>query len=414
MADDNRAHDIRSEIDREQWALLLRSVRASTLPTLLVGAIYAAFFFHFARIAQTWVWLLALVVTLGLRWWVARPATGEGAHPLAAPRWLFYALMFATGVLWGIAPVLIAWLVDDVMMFTALLFATGIAIAAFGSYGLDRGAVLAVAVPIAAPSLVVVALTGEPAYYAVGVALLLLYTHQFVAIAHSRSVLETQIRLRLENAILVEQLGSEAEKTSAELDRRIELERQLRASKDRAEKMSATDALTGIANRRYFDRRLASEVSRAFRDRSRLSLVICDIDYFKQFNDLYGHQQGDECLKAFARVLESYCRRGGDLAARIGGEEFALLLPSTEHAAAVRLADQARAAFDEMAVTHEGSKVKDNATASFGVATVVPDDLEAGAALVGSADKALYAAKERGRNRVVSENEIDDTRLTAP
>lgn len=414
MGNGTTAEDTSNDIRREQWSLLLGNVRASTLPTLLVGAIYAAFFFEFAGIAQTWVWLVALGVTLALRWWAARPAPPGAAHPLVAPAWLFYGLMFATGVLWGVAPVLIAWLVDDVMMFTALLFATGIAIAAFGSYGLNLGAVLAVTLPIALPSLVVVSRTGEPAYYAVGVALLLLYAHQFVVIAQSRRVLETQIRLRLENAILVEQLGSEAEKTSAELDRRIELERQLRASKDRAEKLSATDALTGIANRRYFDRRLSSEVSRAFRDRSRLSLVICDIDYFKQYNDLYGHQQGDECLKAFARVLESYCRRGGDLAARIGGEEFALLLPSTEHAAALRLAEQARAAFDELGVKHEGSKVAGNTTASFGVATVTPDDLEAGTALVGSADKALYFAKEHGRNRVVSENEADEARLTAP
>lgn len=414
MANGTTAEDTRNDIRREQWSLLLGNVRASTLPTLLVGAIYAAFFFEFAGIGQTWVWLVALGVTLALRWWAARPAPPGAAHPLVAPPWLFYGLMFATGVLWGVAPVLIAWLVDDVMMFTALLFATGIAIAAFGSYGLNLAAVLAVTLPIALPSLVVVSRTGEPAYYAVGVALLLLYAHQFVVIAQSRRVLETQIRLRLENAILVEQLGSEAEKTSAELDRRIELERQLRASKDRAEKLSATDALTGIANRRYFDRRLASEVSRAFRDRSRLSLVICDIDYFKQYNDLYGHQQGDECLKAFARVLESYCRRGGDLAARVGGEEFALLLPSTEHAAALRLAEQARAAFDELGVKHEGSKVADNTTASFGVATVTPDDLEAGTALVGRADKALYFAKEHGRNRVVSENEAGEARLTAP
>ena len=171
--------------------------------------------------------------------------------------------------------------------------------------------------------------------------------------------------------------------------------------------MSATDALTEIANRRYFDKRLKSEVSRAFRDRSRLSLVICDIDYFKQFNDTYGHQQGDECLKAFARSLEKFCRRGGDLAARIGGEEFALLLPNTEHAAALRLAEQARAAFDDLAITHSGSKLKPNATASFGTATLVPDDLEAGALLMRNADRALYAAKGRGRNQVVSEDELD-------
>ena len=220
-------------------------------------------------------------------------------------------------------------------------------------------------------------------------------------------MLSNQIRVRVENAILASQVGLQAERTSAELDRRVDMERQLRAARDRAEKTSATDGLTEIANRRYFDRRLKSEVSRAFRDRTSLSLVICDIDYFKQFNDLYGHQRGDECLKSFARVLESFCRRGGDLPARIGGEEFALLLPSTDHEAALRLAEQARGALDGLDIKHEGSEVKGCVTASFGVSTAVPDNMDVGQTLVARADKALYLAKKSGRNRVVSETKLN-------
>ena len=402
MVDDAVEDDIRRQIDREQWLLLLQNVRASTLPTILVGAFYAAFFTRFAAVPQTGIWWLAIVIVMCLRWWIARPP-GDTDAVLAVPAWLFYGMLFATGVLWGIAPLLILWLVDDVMMITALLLATGIAIAAFGSYGIKLYAVLAVTVPIALLSLVVIAASGNPAYYAVGIALLLLYAHQFIVARQARDVLENQIRLRIENGVLAAQLGAENERTSAELDRRMDTERHLRASKDRAEKMSATDALTEIANRRYFDNRLKSEVSRAFRDRTHLSLVICDIDYFKQFNDLYGHQEGDECLKVFARNLESFCRRGGDLAARIGGEEFALLLPSTDHNAALKLAENARTAFNELAVKHEGSKITDHATASFGVSTAMPDSAGAGEMLYGSADKALYRAKGQGRNQVVSE-----------
>ncbi|MCZ6665856.1 MAG: diguanylate cyclase [Gammaproteobacteria bacterium] len=395
--------DIRTDIERERWSLLLQNVRASTLPTVFVGAIYAAFFTQFAAVPQTWMWWLALVSVLALRWWVARPAASESESLPVAPIWLFYLIMLATGTIWGIAPVLIAWLVDEIMMFTALLFATGIGIAAFGSYGINLYAVLAVTAPIGVASLGAIAASGNPAYYAVGVALVLLYAHQFVVIRQARHVLETQIRLRLENAMLAEQLGADAEKTTAELSRRMDTERLLRAARDRAEKMSATDGLTGIANRRYFDKRLNSEISRAFRDRTYLSLVICDIDYFKQFNDLYGHQEGDECIKSFARILESYCRRGGDLAARIGGEEFALLLPSTDHEAALKLAENTRTAFDELAIRHAGSQIKDNVTASFGISTTMPDDTGAGETLMGVADKALYLAKGQGRNQVVSE-----------
>ncbi|MGE4618157.1 MAG: diguanylate cyclase [Gammaproteobacteria bacterium] len=115
-------------------------------------------------------------------------------------------------------------------------------------------------------------------------------------------------------------------------------------------------------------------------------------------------EKGDECIRSFARVLESYCRRRGDLATPIGGEEFVLLLPSTDHAAALKLAEHTRAAFDDLAIRHEGSKIKDNVTASFGVSTTMPDDTSAGETLMGLADKALYMAKGQGRNQVVSES----------
>lgn len=396
---------MRAVVVREQWQLLLDNVRGSTLPTLLVGAFYAGFFTHFAEAPQTWIWWGVLAAILLLRWWLAHPTPVDGRP--RGPEWLLYASLAATGLLWGVAPLLVRDVSDDLRLVTALLLPTGIALAAFGSYGVSLIAAGAVVIPIVLFNLVLIASTHNPAYYAIGLALVMLYTHQAQVMVKARRVLQNQIRLRVENELMAAQLSAQAEKTSTELERHMDMERHLRSSRDRAERMSATDALTEIANRRYFDKRLKSEVSRAFRDRSRLSLVICDIDYFKQFNDTYGHQQGDECLKAFARSLEKFCRRGGDLAARIGGEEFALLLPNTEHAAALRLAEQARAAFDDLAITHSGSKLKPNATASFGTATLVPDDLEAGALLMRNADRALYAAKGRGRNQVVSEDELD-------
>jgi diguanylate cyclase (GGDEF)-like protein len=282
-----------------------------------------------------------------------------------------------------------------------------VALSAFASFGVSVAAVVAMVLPVALANLAMVAFVHSTAYYALGVALLLLYSHQAVVMAQSRRVLANQIRLRVENALLAAQLSAQAEKTSAELERRMDTERVLRASRDKAERMSGTDSLTDIANRRYFDRRLKQEISRAFRERTQLSLVLCDIDFFKQYNDTYGHQQGDECIKSLARVLTGFCRRGGDLAARTGGEEFALLLPNTDHAAALRLAENARTAFDGLAIVHAGSTLKANATASFGVATVVPAHLEAGDALIGRADQALYLAKSRGRNQVVSENELE-------
>lgn len=400
--------DARDDVRREQWQLLLSNVRASTVPTALVGGLFAGFFAHFAMAPHTLWWWAALLLVLAARWWLASPGP-SGLGLRRGPPWLLYLTLFASGVLWGLAPLVVIHRADDMLLFTAVLLASGVALSAFGSFSVSIAAVVAMVLPIALANLAMIAVTHTTAYYALGVALLLLYSHQAVVMAQSRRVLANQIRLRVENALLAAQLATQAEKTAAELERRMDTERVLRASRDKAERMSGTDSLTDIANRRYFDKRLKQEISRAFRERSQISLVLCDIDYFKQYNDTYGHQQGDECIKAFARVLQAYCRRGGDLAARTGGEEFALILPNTDHAAAMRLAENARSAFDGLAIVHAGSALQANATASFGVATVVPAHLEAGEALIRRADQALYLAKTSGRNRVVSETELEQS-----
>lgn len=404
MNETAKATSLAAEFLRAQFDLLIGNVRASTLPTLLVGAMLAAFYaFFFARY-EGFIWWLCLLAVSAVRW----PLLTIDADTDIAPRLSkLLLLMIVVGLLWGLAPLWYAYALGVEAAFAAVLLAAGIAIAAFGSYGIDARAAAAVALPIGLAIVGVCVLSGQTALYAVAAALPLLYVHQFFIMRQGRQLLHKQIRLRLENNALIEELSERSEKTTAELDRRIESERMLRASRDRAERLSATDGLTGIANRRYFDKRLQSEVSRAFRERTTLSLVICDIDFFKQFNDTYGHQEGDNCIKAFARVLESYCRRGGDLPARIGGEEFALLLPTTTLDAAKNLAEQARAAFDELAIAHTGSPAKKNATASFGVSCSVPAALDAGEALMRAADEALYSAKESGRNRVVARAEPD-------
>ena len=399
-------YDTRTDVKHEQWQLLLSNVRASSLPSALVGVMFAAFFVHFAAAPHAAWWFLALGVVLSVRHWIARPSA-DGLGLQYGPAWLLYLLLFATGLLWGLAPLVVIHRADDMLLFTAVLLASGMALSAFGSYSMSVAAVVAMVMPIALANLTMIAVTHSTPYYALGVALLLLYVHQSVVMSQSRRVLANQIRLRVENSLLAAQLSTQAEKTSAELERRMDVERVLRASRDKAERMSGTDSLTDIANRRYFDKRLSQEISRAFRERTQISLVLCDIDYFKQFNDTYGHQAGDECLKTFAHTLIGFCRRGGDLAARTGGEEFALVLPITDHEAAMRLAENARAAFDALAIEHSGSRLKPNATASFGVATTVPTDLGAAEALIRDADQALYRAKSSGRNRVVSEGELE-------
>lgn len=165
-----------------------------------------------------------------------------------------------------------------------------------------------------------------------------------------------------------------------------------------------TDALTGLANRRRFDNALAAEWRRAARQRSSLALLFIDIDRFKTFNDLYGHQAGDRCLVAVAEALRAAALRPGDLVARYGGEEFVLLLPGSDLSGAAHVGETLRRAVQDLAVPHAGNGRVGVVTLSVGVASASPaeDDGQSPDQLARRADLALYVAKDAGRNRVMT------------
>jgi diguanylate cyclase (GGDEF)-like protein len=168
------------------------------------------------------------------------------------------------------------------------------------------------------------------------------------------------------------------------------------------EKLAMQDGLTGLANRRQFDVSLNTEFSRAVRNASSLALIMLDVDCFKQYNDTYGHAAGDECLKAIGKAVRDTPRRTGDLAARYGGEELAMLLPGADVAGALVVAEKIRAAVESLRLTHIANG-KGIVTISAGVHAVVPQGSNGAAVdLVVAADKALYQAKANGRNRVCS------------
>ena len=163
-----------------------------------------------------------------------------------------------------------------------------------------------------------------------------------------------------------------------------------------------SDGLTGIANRRHFDVAIEKEMRRAMRTGSPLSLLMIDIDHFKDYNDHYGHQQGDDCLIRVAAELAAMLQRPTDLLARYGGEEFAAILPDTDPAQALRMAEAIRQRAAELRIPHAktGNDVK-HITVSIGIATQHPQQPLAISALIGAADRALYLAKGAGRNRVM-------------
>jgi diguanylate cyclase (GGDEF)-like protein len=178
---------------------------------------------------------------------------------------------------------------------------------------------------------------------------------------------------------------------------------ELKESNERLANLSMTDGLTGIANRRRFDEVLASEWNRAKRTQHPISVAMLDVDWFKKYNDHYGHQAGDECLRQIAKTFAANVRRAGDLAARYGGEEFVLIAPGSDRAEVMNVAAAIQHALERLELPHAVSPYG-RVTASIGVASVIPAEHDSPDALLKKADEALYQAKEQGRNRAIAES----------
>lgn len=179
-------------------------------------------------------------------------------------------------------------------------------------------------------------------------------------------------------------------------------ERKLERLHKKLELLSFKDGLTNIANRRMFDMTLEKEWQRAQRKQTCLSLIMIDIDFFKQYNDFYGHQQGDECLKIIAGLLRKVSKRSMDLASRYGGEEFVLLLPEINQEKARLLAEKCLTVVSEEKIPHEKSKIGSVVTVSAGVCTIIPAVGSPSSMLIECADALLYRAKKSGRNQFFS------------
>jgi diguanylate cyclase (GGDEF)-like protein len=183
-----------------------------------------------------------------------------------------------------------------------------------------------------------------------------------------------------------------------------ELHQRLKAANQELKRISNTDGLTQIANRRCFDRRLVQEWRRLNREKRSLALILCDIDHFKQFNDTYGHPIGDNCLVAVAQALQSCLKRPADLVARYGGEEFVVLLPNTELAGAIEVVEQMQGAIATLELADAPTR---HLTLSFGIYTAVPQATTEAVTALALADRALYAAKQAGRNQYVISTPAD-------
>jgi len=180
-----------------------------------------------------------------------------------------------------------------------------------------------------------------------------------------------------------------------------ELVEQLEKERNIAQHNAITDSLTGLFNRRYLDKKLREEFSRLMVPGEKLSLIMLDIDYFKKFNDIYGHLLGDDCLQRVASSLEAVAKGEHNIVARFGGEEFIMVLPQMDEKAVKELGEESRKAIEKLAIPHNGSDISKYVTISVGVFTVYPYDLESTDRALKIVDDALYLAKTQGRNRCI-------------
>jgi diguanylate cyclase (GGDEF)-like protein len=213
----------------------------------------------------------------------------------------------------------------------------------------------------------------------------------------ARPVQVTELLARLRAALVLKRERDQCKARQSEL---LESTRQLQQLNEELQRLAVIDELTGISNRRFFNMVLGQEWGRATREVHPLSLILIDIDSFKNYNDYYGHQKGDECLRRVARALSELVRRPGDQVARYGGEEFVVLMPHTGLRGAAGVAEKLRQQIEELNLEHARSDVSNRVTISLGVASAIPERGSSPEQLIAAADRAGYEAKRLGRNRV--------------
>ena len=331
-------------------------------------------------------------------------------------------LTLLSGIAWGIISLYFLSVSLDYGSVLVIL-AVSLTASSASLYAIYPSIFSAFAFPALCPAIVHLLLLDNSTANVYGTLVAIFLVLMSISCLRMKKLVMNSVGIQFENMRLLDDIEKEKSQVSdlnkqlqADLEELRKRDMQLNEEKDRAEDLaekllilSTRDGLTGIANRRHFDEYLAKEWNRAVRSNLQLSLILCDIDYFKFYNDLYGHQKGDHCLQQVSSVLEDYTRREGDLAARYGGEEFAIILPDTTHENAVIHAEKIRAAIEKEAIPHDASNVANIVTVSMGLATIRPNRSIFSSRLIADADKLLYRAKSEGRNRLLAaESQVEE------
>jgi diguanylate cyclase (GGDEF)-like protein len=368
-----------AEIKAEQVRLLYHQGSMIQLLGIFIAVVTAVLYWNVAEHTALLMWLAAVLLVFLTRLFINIRFLRIADGGFNADKWelVYSAGTFASGVAWGVLAVFYepGWpILYQVMLF--IIF-TGLIGASFNTNASVFIAFPAFYFPLIA-FLMYAMLQHEEGR--IGLSLLFFI---YVAAMHASSVrfynrLTQTLKLQLENKKLTEKLAH---------------------SNEHLVRLAEIDPLTQVFNRRYMDRFLSAEWKAHFQEGKALSVLFIDVDFFKQYNDTYGHGAGDRCLSAVAHALKQNIRIERDTVARYGGEEFAVILPHTDCKEAKRIAGRIMEDIRTLDIRHSTSKVADALTVSIGIATVIPDTMHDGSAILDIADAALYNAKRGGRNR---------------
>ena len=378
---------------REKVKMLYSNFRKSWLLSVLVSGLMAFVAISAGNYSLGIGWWALFLLILYYRYHLVTEFFQTDISLEFSEKWLdrFTLRTFLSGLAWGLGGIFLGSQLEPVDQVFILLILIGVSGGAIPLVGINQKTMLAFQIPTVFPYMLWVAwLLQDKGVLLVMIAILYLAS---TVLAMRR--LEKSVTENLVMKYLLEQKTEELQDENSKL-----------------EHMTMIDSLTQIYNRRYFETQFDREWKKAQRESQCLSLLVIDIDYFKLYNDTYGHAEGDECLKRVTRQLSSAIQRPADFIARLGGEEFVVLLPGIDVDGAQTVAQSMQKNLSQAKCVHATSPIDDCVTVSMGLAMAFPEPGVSSLMLFQAADKALYQAKNRGRNQIViGEVEIMDSEI---
>ncbi|QFU74695.1 GGDEF domain-containing protein [Halioglobus maricola] len=397
-------HIPREELFSAQLEMLMQNGQLGTVVANTVGMVASmAIFWPFVDFTSIMLWGAAFLILLLLRSLQMSNALVNHSYR-THPKSVYWKLILgsaATGLVWASAYIFAATRVPITMQYTFLLLIVMITAISVGFSVIIREYFIAFLIgalwPIAWWSLV--HYWQQPYNLLIGLVLLAFTAVLVVICDRVHRTFRNMLALNWERETMARELGDMA---GSLRDRN----RQLRDARRQLTDLANIDELTGLGNRRMVNTALKAEINRARRTATPLSVILLDVDYFKAYNDTYGHPAGDEVLQRLADIMQNATSRAGEVVGRYGGEEFILVLPGSSSPSAMRIAERLKDFIAEAAIPHGESDVSPSITVSQGIATVEPDTELMPADLIKMADKALYKAKASGRNAIVVEESL--------